>query len=130
MYRCMYIWLFSRSDGAGSATTRNTRGLTRSVMARMVPPLPAPSRPSNRTMTRKPFGLYPRLECTEFGLEAAKFLLVLSCASAWTHYRAVFFLFAMNYAFVLSNCSGMRIYITSLPLAWPEIRGSVDSSMK
>jgi hypothetical protein len=29
---------------AGKATTRNTRGLTRSVMARMVPPFPAPSR--------------------------------------------------------------------------------------
>src|SRR5215470_5747074 len=42
----MYIWLFSRSVGAGSATTRNTRGLTRSVIALIVPPLPAPSRPS------------------------------------------------------------------------------------
>ena len=31
--RCMYICVFSRSDGAGSATTRKTRGLTRSVMA-------------------------------------------------------------------------------------------------
>ena len=29
----MYTCDFSRSDGAGSATTRNTRGLTRSVMA-------------------------------------------------------------------------------------------------
>src|SRR3954451_15570435 len=42
----MYICDFSRSVGAGSATTRKTRGLTRSVMALMVPPLPAPSRPS------------------------------------------------------------------------------------
>src|SRR6266850_1283360 len=42
----MYIWDFSRSLGAGSATTRKTRGLTRSVIALMVPPLPAPSRPS------------------------------------------------------------------------------------
>src|SRR5205085_965504 len=40
-YRCMYICDFSRSDGAGSATTRNTRGLTRSVIARIVPPFPA-----------------------------------------------------------------------------------------
>ena len=45
-YRCRYIWLFSRSLGAGKATTRNTRGLTRSVMALIVPPFPAPSRPS------------------------------------------------------------------------------------
>src|SRR5216683_1415170 len=34
--------VFSRSDGAGSATVRNTRGLTRSVIALMVPPLPSP----------------------------------------------------------------------------------------
>ena len=45
-YRCMYICDFSRSVGAGRATTRNTLGLTRSVMALMVPPLPAVSRPS------------------------------------------------------------------------------------
>src|SRR5688572_10378730 len=50
----MYIWLFSRSVGAGSATTRNTRGLTRSLIALMVPPLPAPSRPSNTTQTLRP----------------------------------------------------------------------------
>src|SRR5262245_34885090 len=51
----MYIWLFCRSDGAGRAITLNVRGLTRSVSARIVPPLPAPSRPSNMTMTRRPF---------------------------------------------------------------------------
>src|SRR5215469_7472211 len=51
----MYIWVFSRSEGAGRATTRNTRGLTRSVIALIVPPFPAPSRPSNTTMTRSPF---------------------------------------------------------------------------
>src|SRR5579862_5782347 len=50
----MYIWVCSRSDGAGSATTRNTRGLTRSVRARIVPPLPAVSRPSNTRMARYP----------------------------------------------------------------------------
>src|SRR4030095_12006840 len=50
----MYICVFSRSDGAGRATRRKTRGLTRSVMARMVPPLPAPSRPSNTMITRRP----------------------------------------------------------------------------
>src|SRR5262249_44375702 len=48
---------FSRSDGAGNATVRNTRGLTRSVMALMVPPLPAASRPSKTTTTRKPLCL-------------------------------------------------------------------------
>ena len=53
----MYICDFSRSDGAGSATTRNTRGLTRSVRALMVPPLPAASRPSKTMITRRPLYL-------------------------------------------------------------------------
>ena len=44
----------SSPEGAGSATTRNTRGLTRSVMSLIVPPLPAASRPSNRMMIRAP----------------------------------------------------------------------------
>ena len=57
MYRCMYIWLFSRSEGAGSATRRKTRGLTRSVIALIVPPFPAASRPSKMTMTRRPLAL-------------------------------------------------------------------------
>src|SRR5215510_7368571 len=51
----MYSCDFSRSVGAGRATTRNTRGLTRSVIALMVPPLPAPSRPSKRMQTFRPF---------------------------------------------------------------------------
>src|SRR5436190_1730027 len=53
----MYIWLFSRSDGEGSAITRKTRGLTRSVIALIVPPLPAPSRPSKTITTRRSFAL-------------------------------------------------------------------------
>ena len=57
VYRCIYIWLFSLSEGAGIATTRNTRGLTRSVIARIVPPLPAASRPSKTTITRRPLYL-------------------------------------------------------------------------
>src|SRR3954471_23902283 len=50
----MYIWDFSRSVGDGSATTRNTRGLTRPVIALIVPPLPALSRPSNKMHTLLP----------------------------------------------------------------------------
>ena len=53
-YRCTYICDFSRSVGADSATTRNTRGLTRSVIRLMVPPLPAVSRPSNTMHTFAP----------------------------------------------------------------------------
>ena len=45
----MNIWERSRSFGAGSATTRKTLGLTRSVMALMVPPFPAVSLPSKTT---------------------------------------------------------------------------------
>src|SRR3984893_249498 len=54
MYRWAYICDFSRSVGAGSATTRKMRGLTRSVIALIVPPLPAPSRPSKRMQTLRP----------------------------------------------------------------------------
>lgn len=47
---------------------RNTRGLTRSVIARMVPPLPAVSRPSNNTTTRR--------KLAKLGLQSAKLLFV------------------------------------------------------
>ena len=50
----MYICDFSRSVGAGRATTRKVRGLTRSVIRLIVPPLPAVSRPSNTTQTLAP----------------------------------------------------------------------------
>ena len=56
-YRCMYICDFCRSVGAGSATTRKTRGLTRSTMRLIVPPLPAVSRPSNTMHTLAPVAL-------------------------------------------------------------------------
>ena len=54
MYRWMYICDFSRSVGVGRATTRNTRGLTRSVIRLIVPPFPAVSRPSNTTQILAP----------------------------------------------------------------------------
>ena len=53
----MYICDFSRSVGAGSATTRNTRGLTRSVIRLIVPPLPAVSRPSKTMQIFAPVAL-------------------------------------------------------------------------
>ena len=49
-----YICDFSRSVGVGRATTRNTRGLTRSVIRLIVPPFPAVSRPSNTTQILAP----------------------------------------------------------------------------
>ncbi len=53
-YRWKYHWDRSRSVGLVSATTRTTRGLVRSTMRLMVPPLPAASRPSKSTQTRRP----------------------------------------------------------------------------
>jgi hypothetical protein len=53
----MYICDVSRSVGAGRATTRNTRGLTRSVIRLIVPPLPAVSRPSNTMQILAPDAL-------------------------------------------------------------------------
>ena len=50
----MYIWDCSRSVGAGRATTRKVRGLTRSVIRLIVPPFPAVSRPSNTMQTLAP----------------------------------------------------------------------------
>src|SRR6476659_7441081 len=54
MYRWMYIWDFSRSVGVDRAMCLNTRGLVRSVIRLIVPPLPAESRPSNTTQTLAP----------------------------------------------------------------------------
>ena len=62
---------------AGSATTRKTRGLTRSVIALIVPPLPAASRPSKTMITRKPACLDPILQLAKLRLELAQLLLVI-----------------------------------------------------
>src|SRR5437763_1011796 len=72
----MNIWDFWRSEGAGSATTRNVRGLTRSVSALMVPPLPAASRPSNRMMMRAPLFLHPILQMAKLDLKLVQLLFV------------------------------------------------------
>ena len=76
----MYIWDFSRSVGAGSATTRNTRGLTRSVMRLIVPPLPAVSRPSNTTQTLAPVALTHSCMATSSPCSLAISRLVLLAA--------------------------------------------------
>ena len=44
-------WALARTS---CATTWNTRGLTRSMIALIISPLPAPSRPSNTTQTLSP----------------------------------------------------------------------------
>ena len=48
------LGLLRGRDGAGSATTRKTRGLTRSVRRLIIPPLPAASRPSKMMTMRAP----------------------------------------------------------------------------
>ena len=73
----MYIWDFSRSVGAGRATTRNTRGLTRSVIAFIVPPFPAPSRPSNTMQTFSPVCLVHSCSVTSLTCSLPKLALVV-----------------------------------------------------
>ena len=78
-------WERSRSVGLSNATTRAPRGLRCSVNRLMVPPLPAASRPSNRTTTFPPRRLDPLLNLQQLDLQlgllpliglAADFLLV------------------------------------------------------
>ena len=53
----MYICDFTRAVGVGRAMCLNTRGLVRSVIRRIVPPLPARVQPSNTMQTLAPEAL-------------------------------------------------------------------------
>src|SRR3982750_287883 len=68
----MNICDFCRSVGAGSATTLYTRGLTRSVIALIVPPFPAFEHDDDSQALR----LDPFLDIAELGLELPQLLLV------------------------------------------------------
>ena len=72
----MYICERSRSFGAGSATTRKTRGLTRSVSRLMTPPFPAVSRPSNTMHTLACSWTTQRCSCTSSTCRRSELLLV------------------------------------------------------
>src|SRR6478609_4470420 len=74
----MYIWDFSRALGAGRATTWKTRGLTRSTIRLMVPPLPAVSRPSNTMQIFAPVAFDPFLKGHQLGLQRGQLGFVLS----------------------------------------------------
>ena len=74
MYRCMYIWVFSRSDGAGSATTRNTRGLTALGDGADGPALAGAVASFEDDDHAQPLGLHPGLQRAQLGLQAAQFL--------------------------------------------------------
>ena len=73
----MYICDFSRSVGAGSAITRNTRGLTRSVMALIRPPLPAPSLPFEENANLTAFVLCPFLKFHKLDMKLREFPFVV-----------------------------------------------------
>jgi Sulfatase len=68
--------LFSRSEGLGSATCLNTRGLQRCMMRLMTPPLPAVARPS-KTITRAPSATVPSLQPGELDLKLCELFLKL-----------------------------------------------------
>ena len=96
----MYIWDFSRSVGVGSATTRNTRGLTRSTMRLIVPPLPAVSRPSNTMQILAPVDFTHSCRATSSpcsGASSASYSLrrifVVDCSSCPAFSPAFFFFF-------------------------------------
>src|SRR5260221_14523841 len=96
----MNIWPFFRSDGAGRATTRTTRGLTFSLRALMVPPLPAASRPSNKMITRSFFALthpcrWQSCTCSLPSSFSYAFRFILGAASslAMCHYSRSLFPF-------------------------------------
>ena len=90
----MYICDFSRSVGAGSATTRNTRGLTRSVIALIVPPLPAVSRPSNTMQTLAPDAFTHSCSATSS-----------PCSRRSSRWYSLFFIFGRARRLVVVACS-------------------------
>ena len=89
----MYNWVFSRLDGAGRATSRNTRMLN-SVMALMVPPLPASVAPLEDDYHAQALRLHPFLQMASFPLELAQFLQVLLTLGV-CRYRFLISSFAM-----------------------------------
>ena len=64
------------------------RGLTRSVIALIVPPLPAPSRPSNTTQIFAPGMDGPFLDLHELDVQTREFFIVLFPAQALGWARA------------------------------------------
>ena len=75
-YRWKYHWVRSRSVGLGSATTRTVRGLVRSVIRLITPPLPAEPRPSKITSTLQALALDPVLQQHQLLLQPLHLRLV------------------------------------------------------
>src|SRR5580704_7318617 len=69
-----HIWVFSRSEGAGNAATRKTRGLTLSVIALIVPPFPAAFEYDNDPGACR---FHPILQIAELHLQLLQLLFVL-----------------------------------------------------
>ena len=72
----MYICDFSRSDGAGSATTRKTRGLTRSVMRADRAALAGAVAPFEDDDDAQALVLDPVLQVAQLDLQLLEVLLV------------------------------------------------------
>src|SRR5690242_9140804 len=101
----MYNSDFSRSVGAGSATTLKTRGLTRSTMRLIVPPLPAASRPSKTMITRNPSCCTQRCNftsstCSFSSSVSNSLFFILPDDSSWLF---SFFLLFLDICFYLSH---------------------------
>jgi len=73
----MYTCDFCRFVGVGRATCLSTRGLVRSLIRRIVPPLPPESSPSNTIHTFAPEDSTHSCIATSSPLETTHLLLVL-----------------------------------------------------
>src|SRR3954453_23186589 len=112
IYRWIYSWLFSQSEGAGSAVTRKTSGLTRSVGALIVPPSPAKNARAHSSRQRfdraalacrvpsfkddddsLSLGLHPFLQMAQLDLKLQKLLFV----SLAFHSRVRVVIFALGH---------------------------------
>src|SRR5215472_10168359 len=120
----MYICDFCRSEGAGSATRRNTRGLTRSVMAFIVPPLPAASRPSKIMIARRPlyFTHSCSLQSSPWSLRNSLVYLFVFILLSWSAFECLFITLSLGGVFLaavllLRDCSvnALRRHFSVLP---------------
>src|SRR5215475_12066372 len=105
----MYSCDVSRYEGADKATTRNTRGLTRSVIALMVPPLPAPSRPSNTIMIRKPLNLTHSWSLQSSACNRRSSFFELLTLELWLLVTVLSFRHKTSRLMLAFSCTGLRL---------------------
>src|SRR5690349_4474281 len=110
----MYISDFSRSVGVGKATTRKTRGLTRSTMRLMVPPLPAASRPSKTMITRNPSCTTRRCNftsstCSFSSSRSNSLFFILPDCSSWFLSLFLDIIFHLSHEIFYSSVIGLHV---------------------